>query len=87
MGQLPAISTDGNQYFFVAYDYDNNYVFAHPIANMKDATIVAAFQTIFQELKDKVHKPVVNVTDNQATRPLKAFLKTEDCRWQFVEPK
>ena len=35
---------------------------------------------------DKGHKPTFNVTDNQATKPIKAFLKTENCYWQFLEP-
>ena len=37
-------------------------------------------------MEDNGHKPLLNVTDNQAARPLKAFLKTKECSWQFVEP-
>ena len=32
-GALPVLSLEGLQYFFVAYDYDTNYIFAIPIAN------------------------------------------------------
>ena len=45
-----------------------------------------AFQELFQKLMDKGHKPTFNVTENQATKPIKAFLKTEKCDWQSVEP-
>ena len=45
-----------------------------------------AFNEIFQQLKDKGHKPIFNVTDNQATKPIKELLKIQQCDWQFVEP-
>ena len=50
---LPVLSLEGMQYFFVAYDYDTNYIFVVPIANLKDDTIVTAFDGVFQELKKK----------------------------------
>eukprot|EP00804_Cyclotella_cryptica_P001099 CCRYP_008385-RA/>CCRYP_008385-RA protein AED:0.18 eAED:0.13 QI:0/0/0/1/0.4/0.16/6/0/1406 len=34
----------------------------------------------------KGYKPTFNVTDNQATTPIKAYLGTENCKWQFIEP-
>ena len=85
-GALPVRSLDGMQYFFIAYDYDTNYIFAKPISNLKDETIIEVFESVFNELKDKGHKPTFNVTDNQCTKPIKAFLKKENCKWQFVEP-
>ena len=72
--------------FFVAYDYDTNFIFAIPIANVKDATIVKAFDQLFTKLTEKGHKPAFNITDNQAVNPLKTYLKSKNCRWQFVEP-
>ena len=45
-----------------------------------------AFKEVFQQLKDKGHKQTFNVTYNQATKPIKSFLKTEQCDWQLVEP-
>ena len=85
-GALPAISLDGNQYYFIVYEYDTNYIFAIPIKNITDDAIMEASKEVFQELKDKGHKPTFNVTDNQETKPIKEFLKTEHRDWQFVEP-
>jgi len=85
-GALPVLSLEGLQYFFVAYDYDTNYIFAIPIANLKDATIIEAYKSVFNELTDKGHRPTFNISDNQASKPIKEFLKKENCRWQFVEP-
>ena len=36
--------------------------------------------------KKKGYRPTLNVTDNQATKLIKAFLKTKEFKWQFVEP-
>jgi len=70
----------------VAYDYNTNYIFPIPIKDVTDASIIEAFQKVFEELKEQGYQPKFNVTDNQATWPLKKFLKTKQCRWQFVEP-
>ena len=85
-GALPARSMDANQYYFIAYDYDTNYIFAEPIPNVTDETIITTFKTIYKTLVAKGHKPLLNITDNQATKPLKKFLKEKKCKWQFVEP-
>eukprot|EP00804_Cyclotella_cryptica_P014739 CCRYP_021243-RA/>CCRYP_021243-RA protein AED:0.44 eAED:0.44 QI:0/-1/0/1/-1/1/1/0/139 len=79
-GALPAVTLEGNQYYFVAYTYDPNYIYAPPLRNLQDESIMTAFNDIFQDLKSKGYKPTFNVTDNQATTPIKAYLKTEDCK-------
>ena len=73
-GAFPEMSLDGKQYFFVANDYDTNYIFALPIANVQDKTIIEAFNKIFAELTRKGHKPTFNVTDNQVVTPLKTYI-------------
>eukprot|EP00804_Cyclotella_cryptica_P007133 CCRYP_020039-RA/>CCRYP_020039-RA protein AED:0.39 eAED:0.39 QI:0/0/0/1/1/1/2/0/512 len=85
-GAIPAISLEGHQYYFVAYAYDPNYIFAKPLSNLKDETILTAFGEVFQQLKDKGFKPAFNVTDNQAATPIKNYLSREGATWQFVEP-
>eukprot|EP00804_Cyclotella_cryptica_P017799 CCRYP_001204-RA/>CCRYP_001204-RA protein AED:0.46 eAED:0.46 QI:0/0/0/1/1/1/2/0/194 len=78
---LPAVMLEGNQYYLVAYAYDPNYM-RHPYA-IYDESIMTAFDQVFQDLKAKGYKPTFNVTDNQATTPIKAYLGTEDCKWQL----
>ena len=80
------LSIDGHQYYVVTYDYDNNLIEAREVNDLKDETMVDAVQQIFDKIEEHGHKPKLNVTDNQAARPLKAFLKTKQCKWQFVEP-
>ena len=85
-GALPAVSFEGNQYYFIAYDYNTNYIYASPVQNLKGETLINTFDTIFQDFTAYRHKPLFNVTDNQATTPCKAYLQQHDCTWQFVEP-
>ena len=59
---------------------------AEPVTDLKDATIVAALKKIFELLVHLGHKPTINVTDNQVARPIKEYLRTQECEWQFVEP-
>jgi hypothetical protein len=77
-GTLPAVTLEGNQYYFVAYAYDPNYIYATPLHSLRDESIMTAFDNIFQDLTSKGYKPTFNVTGNQATTPIKAYLHTED---------
>ena len=52
-GSLLTVSLEGNQYYFVAYDYDTNAIFAIPMKDVKDDTIIAAFDEIFKDLTKK----------------------------------
>ena len=74
-GVPPHMSLDGKKYFLVAYNCNTNYIFAIPIPDVKDKTIIKAFDEIFTELTEKGYKPTFNVTDNQAASPIKAYLK------------
>ena len=85
-GVFPVTSLKNMQAYFVAYDFDTNNIFALPVPNFKDETVITAFEEIFNDLKYKGYTPTFNVTENQATTLTKAFLKKEGCKWQFVEP-
>ncbi|KAL7425608.1 hypothetical protein ACHAXH_000191, partial [Discostella pseudostelligera] len=85
-GALPNRSIDGHQYFFVAYDYDTNYIFAIPITTTSNEAILDAFTTVFDRLVAHGYNPTLNVTDNQASTVLKQFMHSRHCDIQFVEP-
>ena len=80
------MSLDGYQYYIVACDYYNNFTEAKQVSDLKDETIVEMVQKIFNKIEAHGHRPLLNVTDNEAAQPLKAFLKMKECKWQFVEP-
>ena len=54
---LPVMSLDGKQYYVVAYDYNNNYIGALPVAALKDTMIVEMVKTIFKAMEEKGHRP------------------------------
>ena len=69
------------QAYFVTYDYDTNTIFAKPCPDVKDDTVIAAFEDVLNELKTQCYTPKFNVMDNHATSPIKAFLKTQGYKW------
>ena len=74
-GAFPIMSLEGEKYYFVAYNYDTSAIFEIPITDLRDETIIKALTEVFEELAEKGYTPTFNVTDNQATTPIKAFLK------------
>ena len=64
----------------MAYHYDNNIIEVQRVSDLEDETIVETVQKIFDKMKENGHKPLLNVTDNQAVWPLEAFLKTKECK-------
>ena len=78
---IPTILINGNQYYFMAYNYNNNYTFAKPIPNTKDDTIIGVFEKISTELTEKGHTLTFNVTDSQVTVFLKEYPKEKITRW------
>jgi len=85
-GALPARSLDGHHYFFVAYDYDTNYIFAIPIPSTTNDAIITAFEQVYNDLTTRGYRPLFNVTDNQASTPIANFLRHKGCSLQIVEP-
>jgi len=79
---------DGQQLFFVAYAYDPNYIFIIPITitSTSNNHIMEAFKQVFKTLTTKGYKPTFNVTDNQASEPIKDFMQQQNGEVQFVEP-
>ena len=48
-GAFPVTSLESMQAYFVAYDYNSNTLFAKPCPGFKDATIIAAFEEVFND--------------------------------------
>eukprot|EP00957_Ditylum_brightwellii_P132064 10069027-Ditylum_brightwellii.AAC.1 len=54
-GALPTNSLDTNQYYFIAYNHNNNCIFAKAILDIKDKIIINTFQSIFKMPVEKGH--------------------------------
>ena len=83
---LPMRALDGQQLFFIAYDYDTNYIFAIPIDSTEIEHIMAAFATVVDTLRTNGYTPTFNVTDNQAAAEAKKIGCNNNNTVQFVKP-
>jgi hypothetical protein len=84
-GNFPFMSLDGNVCFLVMYHYEMNAIFAVPIPGLDSKSILDAYKKIFKYLVSKGYKPKVDVIDNQATKAIKEYLVTQQCKLQLVE--
>ena len=68
-GALPVMSLDGHQYYIVAYDYDNNFIEAKEVSDLKDETIVETVQKVFDEMEARGHPQAVAECYRQPSSP------------------
>jgi hypothetical protein len=65
-GRFPVVSSKGNKYIMVLYDYDSNAILEKPIKNSTAPELLKAFQFMEQELVAKCLTPKVMKLDNEA---------------------
>jgi hypothetical protein len=65
-GRFPVVSSKGNKYIMVLYDYDSNEILAKPIKDRTSPELLKAFQFMEQELVAKCLKPKLMKLDNEA---------------------
>ena len=85
-GPFPVVSSLGNKYVFLLYDYDSNYIMVQPVKDKKKATTVAAFKKQLNILKRCGLKPKLQKLDNEASQVLKDYITAEDIDYQLVPP-
>ncbi|GAX09321.1 hypothetical protein FisN_6Lu323 [Fistulifera solaris] len=83
-GRFPALSSTGNNYLFVMYDYDSNCIFAEPIASRKAFDILAAFKTVHTTLCRAGLKPRLHRLDNECDISLKEFMGDANIDFQLT---
>jgi hypothetical protein len=65
-GIFPIVSSKGNKYIMVLYDYDSNAILAKPIKDRTEPELLKAFQFMEQELVARGLKPKLMKLDNEA---------------------
>jgi hypothetical protein len=63
-GRFPVVSSKGNKYIMVLYDYDSNAILAQPIKDRTAPELLKAFQFMEQELLAKRLTPKLMKLDN-----------------------
>ena len=85
-GRFVIPSSTGNNYLFVLYDYDSNYIDAVPIPNRNAKTILTAFKTSYNRLINAGLRPKLHRLDNECSNILKEYLHEKDIHHQLAPP-
>jgi hypothetical protein len=85
-GIFPVVSSKGNKYIIILYDYDSNTILARPIKDRTAHELLRSFQVIEQELIARGLKPKLMKLDNEASTLLKTYLHQHNITFQLVPP-
>jgi hypothetical protein len=85
-GRFPIVSSKGNKYIMILYDYDSNAILAQPIKDRTAPELLKAFQIMEQILVARGLKPKLMKFDNEASKSLKTYLHQQDITFQLVPP-
>jgi hypothetical protein len=78
------VSSKGNKYIMILYDYDSNAILAQHIKDRAAPELLKAFQVMEQELAARGLKPKLMKLDNEASKLLKTYLHQQDITFQLV---
>jgi hypothetical protein len=85
-GIFPVVSSKGNKYIMILYDYDSNAILAQPIKDRTAPELLKAFQVMEQELVARGLRPKLMKLDNEASKLLKTYLHQQNITFQLVPP-
>jgi hypothetical protein len=85
-GKFTIPSSRGNRYTFCLYDYDSNYIDSEPIKNREAQSIVEAYKTSFNRLKQAGLTPKLCRLDNECSTTLKQYFHQEEVEFQLAPP-
>jgi hypothetical protein len=85
-GIFPVVSSKGNKYIMILYDYDSNAILAQPIKDRTAPELLKAFQVMEQELVARGLTPKLMKLDNEASKLLKMYLHQHNITFQLVPP-
>jgi hypothetical protein len=85
-GKFPLRSFHVNQVVFVAYAYGLNAIIVRPMKNRSDAEMIRVYCEVYEYLESKGFKPQFNVSDNECSKAIKAYIKEQEAGIQLVEP-
>jgi hypothetical protein len=83
-GIFPVMSSKGNTYIMILYDYDSNAILAQPIKDRTYPELLKAFQVTEQELVARGLRPKLMKLDNEASKLLKTYLHQQNITFQLV---
>jgi hypothetical protein len=85
-GSFSVVSSKGNKYIMILYDYDSNAILAQPIKDWTAPELLKSFQVMEQALVARGLKPKLMRLDNEASKLLKTYFHQQDITFQLVPP-
>jgi len=85
-GRFVIPSSAGNNYAFVLYDYDSNYIDAVAIPNRTAKAILGAYKLCHNKLVKAGIRPLLHRLDNECSDILKSFFHDNDITHQLAPP-
>jgi hypothetical protein len=85
-GRFPVVSSRGNKYIMILYDYDSNTILTQPIKDGTAQELLRAFKVMEQELVACGLTPKLMKLDNEASTLLKTYLHQKNITFQLVPP-
>jgi hypothetical protein len=85
-GRFLAVSSKGNKYIMILYDYDINAILAQPVKYCTAPELLKTFQEREHELVARGLKPKLTKLHNEASKLLKTYLHQQDITFQLVPP-
>ena len=85
-GRFPTISSRGNQYIFIMYDYDSNAILAEPMKNRTSPELVRACSALHSLLIKRGLQPKFHVLDNEASVALQDAITNNKIEFQLAPP-
>ena len=85
-GRFPVCSYSGMNYISVAYVYNINAILVRPMATRCDATMIDTFKNIYEYLKVRNLAPKLHILDNECSKAVQKYVKSERVEIQLVEP-
>jgi hypothetical protein len=76
----------GNQYVFVVYEYDGNYIYGALMPDSTGPSIIATYKTAIHLFESCGFKPLLQCLDNEAYCALQLFMDEEDIDFQLPPP-
>jgi hypothetical protein len=85
-GRFPHQSSRGNNYIFVAYNYDGNAILVEPMKNRDAETIITTWNTIHKRLTKNGIATTHYILDNECSAAFKETLRQHDITFELVPP-
>ena len=86
-GKFPYMSSRGNQYFLVIYDYDSNAILVEVLKSRSGTDIKNAYMSIYSKLASRGCAPRAFILDNEISAELTNAFANKKITYQLVPPE